>query len=124
MKFVIFSLLLTICGLSLADDISIIDDAMQNSEVIIQTTQDKKLDTRTQSRIAKCMEDYIRKNSKPSAYVIQDRLYDMIHGGHNSKIHPSKRPSRNKTREEIILTLAEFQCTFYHKSGILKNLDK
>lgn len=132
MRRIIFSLLL-IC--SFATQANILDDvAVEPAEI---TSQDisRIYDEQTtisiigledvldrQAKVDRCMEEYVKKQSKSYAKIVQNNLYDMIHNFDKiaSKIYGKKPIEDDVSYDEKLEALAKVQCEAYYTMGVLK----
>lgn len=75
-----------------------------------------------EEKINQCVEDYIKRQSKSYAKIVQHNLYDLIHNFDRiaSKIYGKKQTGTDIPYEEKIELLARIQCDVYHAIGTLK----
>lgn len=75
-----------------------------------------------QEKVDKCMDDYIKKQSKSYAKIVQNNLYDLIHNFDRitSKVYGKKPVQDDIPYEEKIEALARVQCEAYYTMGVLK----
>ncbi len=75
-----------------------------------------------EEKIATCMQEYIKKQSKSYAKITQENLFGLMHNFDNiiSKIYGKKGLPDSITYEEKIELLARVQCEAYYKMGMLK----
>ena len=111
MRRIIVSLLVFLSVNSYADDVQ---EDLGTSAIIEIVEKDNKLDL--------CVEEYIKKQSRPHAKIVQDTLYDLIHNFDNiiSRIYGKKQANKEIAYEEKVETLARLQCEVYHEIGELK----
>jgi hypothetical protein len=70
-------------------------------------------DTGKQEQVDRCVEEYIRKQSKSYARIVQNNLYNLMQA-------LGKVDNNSITYDEKIETLAKIQCETYYKLGVLK----
>ncbi len=72
--------------------------------------------------VTKCMEEYIKKQSKSYSKIAQANLYNLIHNFDSiiAKIYGNKGLPDDIPYAEKIELLARVQCEAYYKMGILK----
>lgn len=75
-----------------------------------------------EEKIASCMREYIKKQSKSYAKTAQETLFSLMHDFDNivSRIYGKKGLPDSITYEEKVELLARVQCEAYYKMGILK----
>ena len=75
-----------------------------------------------QEKIDICMAEYIKKQSKSYARIVQNNLYDLIHNFNKitSEIYGKKIPKDEIPYEEKIEALAKIQCEAYYTMEVLK----
>jgi hypothetical protein len=75
-----------------------------------------------QEKVEVCMVEYIRRQSKSYAKIVQNNLYDMIHNFDRiaSKIYGKKSEQDEISYEDKIEALARVQCEAYYTMGVLK----
>ncbi len=75
-----------------------------------------------QEKVEACMTEYIRRQSKSYAKIVQNNLYDMIHNFDRiaSKIYGKKPGEDEISYEDKIEALARVQCEAYYTMGVLK----
>jgi len=76
-----------------------------------------------EKRVGECVADYLEKQSKTYARIVQDNLYDLLHNLNKveSKIYGRKYNNDDKaTRDEKLEALAKVQCDAYFEIGVLK----
>lgn len=75
-----------------------------------------------ENKIASCMDDYVKKQSKSYSKIVQHNLYDLIHNFDNiaSKVYGKKPKKDSISYEEKIEALAKVQCETYNAIGALK----
>lgn len=75
-----------------------------------------------EERVSVCVSEYIKKQSKSYAKMVQNNLYDLIHNFDKiaSKIYGKKVDSNDIPYEDKIEILARIQCDIYHSIGNLK----
>jgi hypothetical protein len=130
MRRIIFSLLL-ICSLNVsakADDY--IEDIGISPLVVIYIYDEQnsisvsELDDLVdrEIKVGKCAEDYIKKQSKSYAKIVQNNLYDLIHNFDRitSKIYGKKPEMDEIPYDEKVEALARIQCEAYYSMGALK----
>lgn len=115
MKRILFSLLF-ICSSSV----------FANSDIPVEVAQDpvaEVVDTSVKdAKIATCVVEYVKKQSKSYSRLAQENLYDLIHNFDRivSKVY-GKTPKQNDTSMEYkIMALAKVQCELYYAMGVLK----
>ena len=104
-------LLLLLCSLN-----SFADEPDNYVEPIIQ------VDTVKEEKISKCVDDYVKKQSKSYSKVAQANLYALIHDFDSivAKIYGKKVLPDDIPYAEKIELLARVQCEAYYKMGVLK----
>lgn len=72
--------------------------------------------------ITKCVDEYIKKQSKSYSRIAQENLYNLIHNFDRitSRIYGQKETPDNVSYENKIEALAKVQCGVYFKMEILK----
>ena len=75
-----------------------------------------------EEKISRCVDDYVKKQSKSYAKIVQNNLYDLIHNFDKitSKIYGRKHESTDIPYEDKIEILARIQCDLYQDIGTLK----
>lgn len=75
-----------------------------------------------EEKINICVDDYIKKQAKSYAKIVQNNLYDLIHNFDKitSRINGKKPPADDISFDEKIETLARVQCEAYYTIGALK----
>jgi hypothetical protein len=75
-----------------------------------------------EEKIALCMREYIKKQSKSYAKIAQSNLYDLLNNFDNivAKIYGKKSLPDDILYAEKIELLARVQCEAYYKMGVLK----
>lgn len=75
-----------------------------------------------ENKVASCVEDYVKKQSKSYSKIVQHNLYDLIHNFDNitSRIYGKKSKKDTIPHEEKIEALAKVQCEAYNAIGALK----
>jgi len=75
-----------------------------------------------EEKINTCVDDYIKKQAKSYAKIVQNNLYDLIHNFDKitSRINGKKPPEDDISFDEKIETLAKVQCEAYYTIGALK----
>lgn len=75
-----------------------------------------------ENRVASCVEDYIKKQSKSYSKIVQHNLYDLIHNFDRitSRLYGKKSPKDDIPHSEKIEALAKVQCEAYNAIGVLK----
>jgi len=73
-------------------------------------------------KVASCMEEYIKKQSKSYSRIVQNNLYDLIHNFDRitSRIYGKKQTVDEIPYEDKIEALARVQCEAYYTMGALK----
>ena len=75
-----------------------------------------------EDKIGRCVEDYVKKQSRTYAKIVQNNLYDLIHNFDRimSEVY-GKKPSPDQiSYDEKIEALANVQCEAYYQMGVLK----
>jgi hypothetical protein len=80
------------------------------------------VDTVKEEKVSKCIEEYIKKQSKSYSKIAQANLYDLINNFDNiiAKIYGKKGLPDDIPYAEKIELLAKIQCEAYYKMGVLK----
>lgn len=75
-----------------------------------------------EEKVDRCMEEYIRIQTKSYARIVKNNLYDLIHNFDRitSEIYGKKPPVDETPYEEKIEALARVQCEAYYAMGVLK----
>lgn len=75
-----------------------------------------------EEKIDKCVEEYIKKQSKSYAKIAQNNLYDLIHNFNKitSKIYGKIPPKDDILYNEKIEVLAKVQCEVYYATKALR----
>lgn len=75
-----------------------------------------------EEKIADCVDDYIKRQSKTYAKIVKNNLYDLIHNFDRitSKIYGKKQEADDMSYEDKIGALAIVQCEAYYTIGVLK----
>lgn len=75
-----------------------------------------------ENKVASCVEEYVRKQTKSYSKIVQNNLYDLIHNfeGVTSKLYGKKPKKDVIPYEEKIEALAKVQCEAYNAIGALK----
>ena len=75
-----------------------------------------------EEKVSRCIEAYIKKQSKSYSKIAQANLYDMIHNFDSilSKIYGKKGIPDDIPYAEKIELLARIQCEAYYKMGVIK----
>jgi len=75
-----------------------------------------------EEKVALCMEEYIKKQSKSYSKIVQNNLYDLIHNFDRiaSRIYGKKQTVDEIPYEDKIEALARVQCEAYYTMGALK----
>lgn len=125
MRRIIFSLLFLVPTTLLAEDV-----VSPAAVVVLQMFEEQnKLDIDTipdlvdkDVKVTKCIDEYIKKQSKSYAKIVQNNLYDLIHNFDRiaSKIYGKKQPADEMSYDEKLEALAIVQCEAYYKLGVLK----
>lgn len=78
--------------------------------------------TKKDELVSNCVSEYIRRQSKSYAKIVQNNLYDLIHNFDRitSKIKGKKGNTDEVSYNEKIGTLAKVQCEIYFNMGMLK----
>lgn len=74
-------------------------------------------------KVSACISEYIDRQSKTYAKIVQDNLYDLLHNLDKiqSKIYGKKYKDDDKvSRDEKLAALAQVQCDAYYEIGELK----
>ena len=79
-------------------------------------------DTVKEEKISKCVDEYIKKQSKSYSKIAQANLYALIHDFDSivAKIYGKKGLPDDIPYAEKIELLAKVQCDAYYKMGVLK----
>jgi hypothetical protein len=128
MRRIIFSLLLVFSASSFADtyDLNI---EFTPIEVIRLYDKDNEIKVDglidfidKEIKISKCVEEYIRKQSRTYAKIVKNNLYDLIHNFDKivSKIYGKKPSDDDISYDEKIEALGQVQCEVYYTIGTLK----
>ncbi len=128
MRRIIFSLLLIFSANSYAENPD------QNIEtfnpIIVSNLYDKSIQlnidelinlVEKEEKVKICVDEYIKKQSKSYAKIVQNNLYDLIHNFDkvSSRVYGKKSPIDNIPYDEKIEALAKVQCEAYFAIGIL-----
>lgn len=125
MRRIVFSLLLFFSLNLLAKDV----DLPPEIEVLRSFEEQFVIDIKIlpdlvdkEEKIARCIDDYIKKQSKSYAKIVQNNLYDLIHNFDRiaSKIYGKKHLADEMSYEDKIGALAIVQCEAYYTLGVLK----
>ena len=75
-----------------------------------------------EEKITACVDEYIKRQSKSYAKIVQNNLYDLIHNFDRitSKIYGKKQSVDEMSYEDKIGALAIVQCEAYYTLGVLK----
>lgn len=75
-----------------------------------------------EEKIASCVVEYVKKQNKSYAKMVQDNLYNLIHNFDSilSKIYGKKAVQDDMSYEEKLELLANVQCEAYYKMGVIK----
>jgi hypothetical protein len=75
-----------------------------------------------EEKIVRCVDEYVKKQSKSYAKMVQNNLYDLLHNFDKiaSKIYGKKPESDDIPYEDKIEILARIQCDIYHAIGTLR----
>lgn len=75
-----------------------------------------------ENKIAACVEDYIKRQSRSYSKIVQHNLYDLIHNFDKitSRLSGKKSPKDEIPHSEKIEALAKVQCEAYNAMGVLK----
>lgn len=75
-----------------------------------------------EEKVAACVVEYIRKQSRSYAKIAQNNLYDLIHNFDRvaSRIYGKKQPPDKISYEEKIEALGKLQCEAYYAMRLLK----
>lgn len=75
-----------------------------------------------EEKVSKCVEEYIKRQSKSYSKIVQNNLYDLIHNFDRiaSKIYGKKPDEDGITHEDKIEALARLQCEAYYAIKVLK----
>jgi hypothetical protein len=75
-----------------------------------------------ENRVASCVEEYVKKQSKSYTKIVQNNLYDLIHNFDKivSRVGGKKSDKDDIPHEEKIEALAKVQCEAYNAMGVLK----
>jgi len=75
-----------------------------------------------EEKVGICVSEYITKQSKSYAKIVQNNLYDLIHNFSRivSKIYGNKPITDETSYDEKVEALAIVQCEAYYKIGVLK----
>lgn len=75
-----------------------------------------------QEKVDRCMDAYVKKQSKSYAKIAQNNLYDLIHNFDRivSKINGKTPGMDDIPYEEKVEALARIQCEAYYTMGVLK----
>lgn len=73
-------------------------------------------------KTTRCVDEYIKRQSKSYAKLVQNNLYDLIHNFDRvtSKIYGKKQQADDMSYEDKIGALAIVQCEAYYTLGVLK----
>lgn len=74
-------------------------------------------------KVNKCITEYLEKNSKTYAKIVQDNLYDILNniGRVEAKIYGRKYTETDRVaRDKKLAALAKVQCEAYYAVGELK----
>ena len=80
------------------------------------------VDAVKEEKVSKCIDDYVKKQSKSYSKVAQANLYALIHNFDSivAKIYGKKGLPDDIPYSEKIELLARVQCEAYYKMGVLK----
>lgn len=75
-----------------------------------------------EAKIAVCVEDYIRTQSKSYSKIVQNNLYDLIHNFDRiaSRIYGKRAPADEISFDDKLEALANIQCEAYFTIGVIK----
>lgn len=75
-----------------------------------------------EAKISRCVEKYIKKESKSYSKIVQNNLYDLMHDFDRiaSRLLGTKIPADNVPFSEKLAALAKVQCDAYYMLGNLK----
>ena len=75
-----------------------------------------------EEKVAVCVSEYIKKQSKSYSKIVQNNLYDLIHNFDRitSKIYGKKQSADEIPYEDKIEALGRVQCEAYYTMGVLK----
>ena len=106
----LFLLLLVVCSLSCFAD----EPDNYITPIIVDNSKVEK--------ISKCVDEYIKKQSKSYSKIAQDNLYSLIHNFDSiiANIYGTKVITTYVPYEEKIKALALTQCEAYYNMGTLK----
>ena len=100
---------LSLAGIMLFSSLSVTYARDNNPSAYVAEMQDVGKD----EKVDRCVEEYIRKQSKSYARVVQNNLYNLMQA-------LGKVDGHSITYDEKIETLAKIQCEAYYKMGVLK----
>ena len=75
-----------------------------------------------EEKVSKCVDEYVKKQSRSYSKIVQNNLYDLIHNFDRitSKIYGKKQPVDEIPYEEKVEALAKVQCEAYYAVNALK----
>jgi hypothetical protein len=75
-----------------------------------------------EEKVSACIEDYVKKQSKSYAKIVQNNLYDLVHNFDRiaSKIYGKKPGADEISYEEKVVALAKLQCEAYYTMKVIK----
>lgn len=75
-----------------------------------------------EEKIGICTQDYVKKQSRSYAKIVQNNLYDLIHNFDRvaSKIYGKKPEVDEISYDAKLEVLARVQCEAYYSMGVLK----
>ena len=131
MRRIVFSLLLA-CSLNgLAKGVDPLPESPVITEVMVSQFFDEQFlpdikdlvdFVEREEKIAGCVEEYVKKQSKSYSKIAQHNLYDLIHNFDRiaSKIYGKKPLADEISYEDKVEALGRVQCEAYHALGVLK----
>jgi hypothetical protein len=125
MRRIIFSLLLVCPSCFAADGLSANQTVtpLQINQMPEQpVSESTPVITEKEEKISSCMSEYVQKQSKSYAKIVQNNLYDLINNFDRitSRIYGKKQAADNVPYENKIEALARVQCEAYYTMGALK----
>lgn len=128
MRSIVFSLLLVCSIANAAETLSeppVITEAQVShlfDEKFLPNIKDLVDFVDKEEKIAGCVTEYIKKQSKSYSKIVQHNLYDLIHNFDRiaSKIYGKKQSADEISHEDKIEALGRVQCEAYYTLGILK----
>lgn len=130
MRRIIFSLLIVCSTNLLASEIEISAEAQITPMQINQLFDEQYkynikvlpdiLDKTT--KVASCIDDYVKKQSKSYSKIVQNNLYDLMNnfGRVTSRLYGKKQSIDEISYEDKVEALAIVQCEAYYVMGVLK----